>query len=113
MNGLNSLNDLLQIDRKDVARDVSKPANLHLTSVDAYRIAVSLVGLGILPKEIIPEIKKELGLHDKIVPTIMHSNQHYHLMRWLKAKGIGNIGDKEFELLKAEMPEITFSESQE
>jgi len=59
---------------------------LNLTFVDAIRITYDLIGRGILNQEHLAFIKNETGL-EKIVKPILHSNQYFHLLKWLKEKG--------------------------
>jgi len=107
LNGFNSMKDLLLIDKKDVEEDGKKAMNLHLTSVDAIRIAIDLVGQGIIDKEIIEFLREKLGIKTKI-PTIMHSNQYHHLLKWLKSHK--RVKDKDIEKLSKIMQEVAYQE---
>jgi hypothetical protein len=107
LNGFSDVKDLLLIDKKDVEEDKKKSMNLHLTSVDAIRIALDMVGHGIIDKDVIEFLKEKLGVKAKI-PTIMHSNQYHHLLKWLKAKG--KIKDSEIKKLNEIMQEMAYSE---
>jgi len=86
LNGLENINDLLNIDPTDVEKDKNHQGDLNLTSVDAVRIAYDLIGRGVLSEKHLEFIKKETGL-TKIVKPILHSNQYFHLLKWLKKKG--------------------------
>ncbi len=86
LNGLEKIEDLLSINPADVEKDKKHTGDLNLTSVDAVRIAYDLIGRGVLSEKHIVFIKKETGL-DKIVKPILHSNQYFHLLQWLKDKG--------------------------
>lgn len=107
LNGFSNLKDLLAIDKKDVELDEKKAINLHLTSVDAIRIAIDLVGQGIIDKEVIKFLKEKLGINKKI-PAIMHSNQYHHLLKWLKSHN--KIKDEDIEKLSKIMQEVAYSE---
>ena len=86
LNGLTKIDDLLEIEQADVEKDKNRKGDLNLTSVDALRITYDLIGRGILSKKHLTFIKKETGLN-KIVKPILHSNQYFHLLKWLKEKG--------------------------
>ena len=107
LNGFSEIKDLLLIDKKDVEEDNKNSMNLHLTSIDAIRIAIDLVGQGIVEKEIIQFLKDNLGVNKKI-PTIMHSNQYHHLLKWLKNKG--KIKEETIKKLSEIMEEVAYSE---
>lgn len=107
LNGFTDLKDLLLIDDKDVKEDGKKAMNLHLTSIDAIRIAIDMVGHGVLEKDIVNFLKDKLGLNKKI-PTIMHSNQYHHLLKWLKDKGM--VKESEIKKLSEIMEEAAYEE---
>ena len=107
LNGFADIKDLLLIDKKDVEVDGQKAINLHLTSIDAIRIAIDLAGQDIINKNIIEFLKEKLGINKKI-PTIMHPNQYHHLLKWLKSHG--KIKDKDIKKLSKIMPEVAYSE---
>ena len=107
LNGFSDIKELLAIDKKDVQEDGEKSIGLHLTSIDAIRIALDLVGQGVLEKDIVDFLKENLEINKKI-PTIMHSNQYHHLLRWLKDKG--KIKDKDIKELSKIMQEVAYSE---
>lgn len=86
LNGLSDINDLLSIEPTDVEKDKVRKGDLNLTSVDAVRIAYDLVGRGVLSKEHLAFIQKDVGL-EKIVKPILHANQYFHLLKYLKEKG--------------------------
>lgn len=92
LNGLEKIEDLLSVDLADVEKDKNHQGDLNITSVDAVRIAYDLVGRGVLSEKHLEFVKKETGL-DKIVKPILHSNQYFHLLKWLKEKNA--IGDDE------------------
>lgn len=107
LNGFASMKDLLLIDKKDVEEDAKKAMNLHLTSVDAVRIAIDMVGHGVIDKDVIHFLKEKLGMQTKI-PTIMHSNQYHHLLKWLKNHG--KVKDEDIKRLSEIMQEVAYSE---
>lgn len=87
LNGLKKIDDLLEIEYPDVEKDKNHKGDLNLTSVDALRIAYDLIGRGVLSEKHLTFIKKETGLNE-IVKPILHSNQYFHLLNWLKEKGV-------------------------
>ena len=107
LNGLADIKDMLKIDQKDVSGDALKAPNLHLTSVDAVRIAIDLIGYGILKDDVLEFLKEKLGV-DKTVPPILHPNQYHHLIKWLKQKEKAK--DEDIKKLSAIMQEVAYSE---
>lgn len=101
------MKDLLLIDKKDVEEDSKKSMNLHLTSVDTIRIATDLIGQGVVKREIIDFLKEKLEVKKKI-PTIMHSNQYHHLLKWLKTHK--KITSKDIKKLSDIMEEVAYEE---
>lgn len=97
LNGLSRLQDLLEISIEDVRKDENRPLSLHMTGVDAYRIVSDLVGRGVLERKVLDFIKKEFKLNET-VKSILHSNQYFHLLEWLKIRGC--VGEKEIKKLK-------------
>lgn len=106
LNGLNDINDLLSIEPVDVEKDEVHKGDLNLTSVDAVRIAYDLVGRGVLSKEHLAFIQKEVDL-EKIVKPILHANQYFHLLKYLKEKGA--ITDIEIEKARQILQEEPYS----
>ena len=106
LNGLRDVKDLLDIEQKDVSEDEQKIADLNLTSVDAIRIAYDLVGRGVIGSEIVEYVKNEVGIEETVKP-ILHPNQYYHLLKWLKERG--KIGDAEFSKMKKLLDETEYS----
>ncbi|OGZ21614.1 MAG: hypothetical protein A2922_00395 [Candidatus Nealsonbacteria bacterium RIFCSPLOWO2_01_FULL_43_36] len=104
LNGIEEVKDLLDIEALDVKKDKNLKGNLNLTSVDAVRIAYDLIGRGVLAEKHLTFIKKETGLK-KIVKPILHSNQYFHLLRWLKEKGVltNSEMEKARKILKEEL----------
>lgn len=94
LNGLADIKDLLSIDHDDVKVDEYKKGDLNLTSVDALRIAYDLAGRGFLSQKQVEFVKRKLGIIDT-VSSILHPNQYYHLMEWLKE--VGQINKKDVE----------------
>lgn len=107
LNGLSKIKDLLAININDVEQDGKKAMKLHLTSVDAVRIAIDLVGHGVLNKDAVEFLKEKLRISNEI-PPILHSNQHHHLLKWLKDEG--KITDEEIKKLSVIMKEKAYSE---
>lgn len=87
LNGLEKIEDLLNIEKEDVERDKKQKGNLNLTSADAVRIAYDLIGRGILSEKHLSFIQRETKL-GKIVKPVLHANQYFHLLKWLKEKGV-------------------------
>lgn len=94
LNGLSSLNDLLKIEKTNVKKDEVHKDDLNLTSVDAIRIAYDLIGRGILKVKHINFLKRKTGITE-IVKPILHTNQYFHLLKWLKENK--QLTDKEYK----------------
>lgn len=105
LNGLEKVEDLMSIEVGDVVRDSQLQGNLNLTSVDAIRIAYDLIGRGILREKHLHFIQKEVDL-DKTVKPILHPNQYFHLLKWLKEKG--EISESELSRAKETLIEEPF-----
>ena len=106
LNGLSNVKDMLKIDNKDVEADFQKSGNLHLTSIDALRITIDLIGREIVNKDTFKSLKKELDIKEE-VPPFFHPNQYFHLMKWLISKGLANPED--LEKIKSMMEEKKFT----
>lgn len=87
LNGLGTMEDLLGIEPRDVESDKMREGGLNLTSVDAMRITYDLIGRGILSDTHLSFVQKEIGL-EKIAKPILHANQYFHLLKYLKEKGV-------------------------
>ncbi|MDD5341143.1 MAG: hypothetical protein PHC97_01765 [Patescibacteria group bacterium] len=94
LNGLNNINDLMSIELADVEKDKVRGGDLNLTSVDAVRITHDLIGRGVLTKEHLAFIQRDTGLEKNTKP-ILHANQYFHLLKYLKKKGA--VTDTEIE----------------
>ena len=94
LNGLSNLKDILEIEKPDVKKDEKHEGDLNVTSVDAVRIAYDMVGRGILTAKQIEFVKAKTGLKQTIKP-ILHPNQYFHLLRWLK--GNQQITEKDYK----------------
>lgn len=105
LNGLNKIDDLVNIEPSDVENDKKRKGNLNLTSVDAIRITYDLIGRGILTDKHLSFIQKETNLK-KTVKPILHSNQYFHLLRWLKEKN--EVTNEEIEKAKEALKEEVF-----
>jgi len=106
LNGLERVEDLLNIESADVEKDKKHKGDLNLTSVDAVRIAYDLIGRGVLSEKHLAFVQKETGI-DKIVKPILHSNQYFHLLNWLKEKGA--LTDAEIEKARQVLQEEPYS----
>ena len=106
LNGLETVEDLLSIDPPDVEKDRNHEGDLNLTSVDAVRIAYDLIGRGVLSEKHLAFVQKETGL-TKIVKPILHANQYFHLLNWLKGKGA--LTDSEIEKARQVLQEEPYS----
>ncbi len=107
LNGLLNVKDLLNIEMNDVKEDGEKSMNLHLTSVDAIRIAIDLIGYGVLKPDVLEFIREELKIKGKI-PPILHPNQYYHLIKWLKNHK--KISEEEANKILEIMEEVAYQE---
>jgi hypothetical protein len=105
LEGFNSLKDIETITPEDVKKDEERLFSLHLTSVDAVRIATDLAGFGVINKETVEFVKHTLGINGN-VPTILSPNQYYHLLRWLKSKG--KVNDRDIDMIIGIMKEIEY-----
>lgn len=105
LNGLEKIENLLDIESADVKKDKRRHGDLNLTSVDAVRIAYDLIGRGILSRKHLLFVQKTTGLN-KIVKPILHSNQYFHLLRWLKEKG--KLTERELQKAKKILQEEPF-----
>lgn len=106
LNGLEAIEDLLSIIPSDVERDRNHKGDLNLTSVDAVRITYDLIGRGVLSEKHLAFVQKETRL-EKVVKPILHSNQYFHLLKWLKGRGI--LTDKEMGRARKVLQEELFS----
>src|SRR3989338_2934185 len=106
LNGLEQVEDLLNIESADVEKDEKHEGDLNLTSVDAVRIAYDLIGRGVLSEKHLAFMQKETGI-DKIVKPILHSNQYFHLLNWLKGKGV--LTDSEIKKARKILQEEAYS----
>jgi hypothetical protein len=106
LKGLKELNDLLDIENKDVKEDELHKGDLNLTSVDAIRITYDLIGRGILGQNHLKFIKDKTKISQNIKP-ILHPNQYHHLLRWLKDEG--QLKNQEIKKLRETLPEEPFT----
>lgn len=106
LNGLEKIENLLSIEAPDVEKDKNRKGDLNLTSVDAIRIVYDLIGRGVLSEKHLAFVQKKTGL-EKIVKPILHSNQYFHLLQWLKEKDA--ISDNEIEQARKILQEEAFS----
>ncbi|OIP55802.1 hypothetical protein CO134_02845 [Candidatus Kuenenbacteria bacterium CG_4_9_14_3_um_filter_39_14] len=106
LNGLGEVEDLLSIESTDVEKDKKHKGDLNLTSVDAVRITYDPIGRGVLSEKHLAFIQKEIGLN-RIVKPILHSNQYFHLLNWLKGKGA--LTDSEVEKARKIFQEEPYS----
>ena len=106
LNGLHALEDLMRLDTNDVIRDEAVASSFNLTSADAARIIYDLIGRSVFTHEEGLAALKKLNL-EKNVSTILHVNQYFHLVRWLKSEGV--IGGDAMQRLEAIFREEFFS----
>ncbi len=106
LNGLEKIEDLLSIDPSNVENEKQHKGDLNLTSVDAVRITYDLIGRGVLSEKHLAFVQKETKL-EKIVKPILHSNQYFHLLKWLERKGA--LTDEEMEKARKILQEEPFS----
>jgi hypothetical protein len=93
LNGLAEMRDLLSVEKVDVEKDEVHKGDLNETSVDAIRIAYDLAGRGVLDQKHINFVREQTKLRGEIKP-ILHPNQYFHLLDWLKVKK--QISDAEY-----------------
>lgn len=105
LNGLERVADLLDVESADVNKDKNRKGDLNLTSVDAVRIAYDLIGRGVLVGKHLAFVQQETGLN-KIVKPILHPNQYFHLLKWLKEKG--ELTERELQKAKEILKEELF-----
>jgi len=106
LNGLAEINDLLKIKKSDVKKDENYEGGLNITSVDAIRITYDLIGRGILQNRHIEFIKSKTNII-KTVKPILHFNQYFHLLRWLRKNR--QITDKDYEKIEKIISEEPYS----
>lgn len=106
LNGLEEVKDLLNIEYSDVDKDKKRGGDLNLTSVDAVRIAYDLIGRGVLSEKHLDFIKSELKI-EKVVKPILSPNQYFHLLRWLKERGV--VTDAEIDKARSILKEDPFT----
>lgn len=106
LNGLEKVKDLLSIESADVEKDETHKGDLNLTSVDAVRITYDLIGRGVLTEKHLAFVESDTKL-EKIVKPILHSNQYFHLLKYLKEKGA--VTDVEIEKARKILQEEPYS----
>jgi hypothetical protein len=106
LNGLSDLRDLLDLEVSDVKKDENHKGDLNITSVDAVRIAYDLVGRGVLKEQHVNFVKSKSGLVQNVKP-ILHPNQYFHLLKWLKENN--RITDEEYRKASEIMSEEPYS----
>lgn len=106
LNGLADLADILKIERAEVEKDKRHKGDLNITSVDAVRIAYDLVGRGVLKEQQVSFIKSKIGLTQSVKP-ILHPNQYFHLLKWLKENN--QITDEEYNKARNIMAEEPYT----
>lgn len=106
LNGFERVEDLLSIEPVDVEKDRLRKGDLNLTSVDAVRITYDLIGRGVLAEKHLAFVQKDTNL-EKIVKPILHSNQYFHLLKYLKEKGA--VTDAEIEKARQILQEELYS----
>ncbi len=106
LNGIETIDDLLGIERVNVEVDKKTKGMLNVTSVDAIRMAFDLVGRGVLKEEQVMQLQNKLNLKGFVKP-ILSQNQYFHLVRWLIENGIA--GDDEVKKLSEIMKEEPYS----
>ncbi|MEM0143583.1 MAG: hypothetical protein QXL94_06495 [Candidatus Parvarchaeum sp.] len=109
LNGLDRLEDILTITKTNVEADTIKEPDLNLTKVDAMRIALDLEARGVFTKDDLKEASELFGIEATKIPTILHPNQYYHLLNWLKLKG--KIDDDTIDKLSEIMKEVKYEPS--
>jgi len=106
LNGLNQISEILKIDEADIEKDKRHRGDLNLTTVDSIRIIYDLIGRGILEKKHLDFIQKETSLN-KAVQPMLHPNQYFHLLRYLKEKG--QITDQQINMASQTLQEEPYT----
>ena len=106
LNGLSDLSDILKIDKTNIEKDKDRKGDLNITSVDAIRIAYDFVGRGVLNEQHVNFIKSKTGLTQSVKP-ILHPNQYFHLLKWLKENN--KVTEQEYDKARAIMAEEPYS----
>jgi len=106
LNGFADVKDLYGIEESDVEKDEQQKGDLNITSVDAIRIAYDLLGRGILSEKHLNFIKSKTGI-SQIVKPILHANQYFHLLQWLKEHK--QITENDYERAKTILKEERYS----
>jgi hypothetical protein len=107
LNGLEKVEDLLEIELANVEEDSRKKGDLNLTSADILRIAYDLIGRGVISAKHLNFIQEEIKV-EKVVKPILHANQYFHLLKWLKEEE--QLTDKDIEKAETIMKEEFFEE---
>lgn len=105
LNGLGGVEDLLSIESVDIEKDKKHKGDLNLTSVDAVRITYDLIGRGVLTEKHLAFIQNDTKLKKNVKP-ILHSNQYFHLLKYLKEKGA--VTDAEIEKARQVLQEEVY-----
>ncbi|MDO8676039.1 MAG: hypothetical protein Q7K16_00025 [Candidatus Azambacteria bacterium] len=106
LNGLEKVEDLYSLEPADIEKDKTHKGGLNLTSVDAVRITYDLIGRGVLTEKHLAFVESDTKL-EKIVKPILHSNQYFHLLKYLKEKGA--VTDIEIEKARQILQEEPYS----
>lgn len=106
LNGFSELDDLLKIELADIKKDENQKGDLNITSVDAIRIVYDLVGRGVLIGKHINFVKSRTHL-TQIVKPILHPNQYFHLLKWLRENN--QITKREYKKAEAIMKEELYA----
>ncbi|MBL7078599.1 hypothetical protein ISS42_03000 [Candidatus Shapirobacteria bacterium] len=106
LNGLAKLTDLLKINKADVQKDEKHEGDLNITSVDAVRIAYDLIGRGVLKNRHVKFIKSKTNITQAVKP-ILHPNQYFHLLKWLRKNK--QITSRDYKKAKKTMLEEPYS----
>lgn len=84
--GLNEINELTDITglTQDTIENQPPPSRPFLTTVDAHRVAIGLLGRGIISNEIYGQITEsfEFPIPREEVPTILQPTQYRVLLQW-------------------------------
>jgi len=107
LNGLKRVEDLKKLDPSDVKNDAPDPERLHLTIPDACRILSDMVGRNIVDPSVLKEFKKTMQIEGPH-PSVFHSNQYFHLVRYLLAAKMKGINSDILDKLREQFQEETF-----
>lgn len=104
--GLNNIEELLDLDYKDVEEDIKYKGKPNLTSSDSARMLFDLAGRNIISQEQLKSAQEELKIKEGTSP-ILHPNQYHHLLERLYDMKI--VGESELNQLEETLPKVKYN----